>query len=588
MSHKKSSLQQGPRVDARSPKRSAGLVRWSALASLLFASTSLAQPAGLPRFELERLELNPNGKGSLLMGTGEQMEAGSFRLSLLGQYEREPLVAYWEEGGADTRMGSPVKNRVTAHLLGAWAPKRWLELGVQLPVVAWQGGDDLSARNLGTVARTGLSTPLVHVRLGLLSQQRNAPMDLAMELGTGLPLGSVNTLSRDSGLRFSPKVMAGRNFGALRVGVEAGMLVRRSVPVIDNVVGSEMRLGAVLATTGPKLRGELNVRGTVPLTSSPASMELLGGLRMPVGRSTELYALGGPGFGDAPGTPAFRMLLGMAVGGGGRPGPSPRDSDGDGVMDGQDRCLHEKGPAENQGCPLPGPGPQGGPSGGDNVMCPASTSTLIPFPTPTLNSSCSLTDSDKDGLLDGVDKCPNEAGPPERQGCPVKDTDNDGVVDDRDECPTVKGLVELKGCPETPKEPGNGGVIVKNCQLKINQQVFFATNKSTIQPKSFKILSEVARTLRAYPQIDRLLIAGHTDNQPSRKVDNHGLSEDRANAVQRYLVENGGVEPSRLRTKGFGPDQPIDSNDTAKGRAANRRVEFIIDTPECNQLYGRQ
>jgi outer membrane protein OmpA-like peptidoglycan-associated protein len=205
-----------------------------------------------------------------------------------------------------------------------------------------------------------------------------------------------------------------------------------------------------------------------------------------------------------------------------------------------------------------------------------------------LNSSCSLTDSDKDGLLDGVDKCPNEAGPPERQGCPVKDTDNDGVVDDRDECPTVKGLVELKGCPETPKEPGNGGVIVKNCQLKINQQVFFATNKSTIQPKSFKILSEVARTLRAYPQIDRLLIAGHTDNQPSRKVDNHGLSEDRANAVQRYLVENGGVEPSRLRTKGFGPDQPIDSNDTAKGRAANRRVEFIIDTPECNQLYGRQ
>ena len=595
MSHTKSSLQQGPRKGARSPRCSAGLVRWSAVASLLFVSSALAQPAGLPEFELERLELNPNGKGSLLMGTGELLEAGGFRLSLAGQYENDPLVMYRE----GTRLGSVVGDRVTGHLLGAWAPMRWLELGVQLPVVAWQRGDDLSAQGVGAPGTTGLSTPQVHVRLGLLSQRRDAPLDLALELGAGLPLGSADTLSRDSIVRLSPKVMAGRRFGALRAGVEAGMLVRPAVVLsndgnIQDELGNEVRLGAVLATTGEGLRGELNVRGTVPLTREPSSVELLAGLRLPVGSSTEVYALGGPGFGNAPGTPTFRLLLGVAFGSGERGEAVRRDGDDDGVTDGQDKCPTEAGPAERQGCPAKD-SDQDGVEDGANT-CPTEAG-------PTERQGCPVKDSDKDGVEDGADKCPTEAGPTERQGCPVKDTDKDSVVDERDACVNEPGLVELRGCPakdtdgdtvadhldNCPAEKGvptNAGcpaqqkqmVAIQKGKLEIKEQVFFATGKSVIQSRSFKMLDQVAKVLQQHPEVDKMVIEGHTDDRGNPES-NRKLSQARAEAVKGYLVSKG-VEPARLEAKGFGPDQPIASNKTEKGRAANRRVEFIIVTPE--------
>ncbi|MFY0526239.1 hypothetical protein ACN28I_24925 [Archangium gephyra] len=241
----------------RGGTKRAGYMRLSAVATFLFASAALAQPTGLPAFELERLELNPNGRGSLLMGTGELLPKGGFRLSLAGQYENDPLVMYRN----GNRLGSVVGDRVTAHLLAAWAPMHWLELGVQLPLVAWQRGDDLSAQGVAAPASTGLSTPTAHVRLGLLAQRREAPVDLALELGVGLPVGSVDTLSRDSIVRLSPKVMVGRSFGALRAGVEAGALIRPAVVLgdageVQDELGNEVRLGAVLATTGEGLRGE--------------------------------------------------------------------------------------------------------------------------------------------------------------------------------------------------------------------------------------------------------------------------------------------------------------------------------------------
>jgi outer membrane protein OmpA-like peptidoglycan-associated protein len=212
-------------------------------------------------------------------------------------------------------------------------------------------------------------------------------------------------------------------------------------------------------------------------------------------------------------------------------------------------------------------------------------------------------DSDKDGLEDGEDKCPTEAGPAERQGCPVRDSDKDGLEDERDACVTEPGLVELKGCPakdtdgdtvadhldNCPAEKGlatNAGcpaqqkqmVAIQKGKLEIKEQVFFATGKSIIQPRSFKMLDQVAKILQQHPEVDRMVIEGHTDDRGNAEA-NRKLSQARAEAVKGYLVSKG-VEPSRLEAKGFGPDQPIASNKTEKGRAANRRVEFIIITAE--------
>ena len=75
----------------------------------------------------------------------------------------------------------------------------------------------------------------------------------------------------------------------------------------------------------------------------------------------------------------------------------------------------------------------------------------------------------------------------------------------------------------------------------------------------------------------KLEIKGHTDNVGSESY-NQKLSEERANSVKTYLISKG-IEGSKITSSGFGLSKPIASNDTADGRAKNRRVEFIIIKP---------
>ena len=107
--------------------------------------------------------------------------------------------------------------------------------------------------------------------------------------------------------------------------------------------------------------------------------------------------------------------------------------------------------------------------------------------------------------------------------------------------------------------------------------MFFATNKDVILKKSFPLLQSMADALKASPQIRKVLIEGHSDDRGKREY-NIELSGRRAQSVKRWLVENG-VAELRLDSKGFGPDNPIADNKTAKGRAANRRVDFVIVDP---------
>ena len=72
----------------------------------------------------------------------------------------------------------------------------------------------------------------------------------------------------------------------------------------------------------------------------------------------------------------------------------------------------------------------------------------------------------------------------------------------------------------------------------------------------------------------RIYIAGHTDNVGNAKA-NQQLSEDRANAVKKYLIDKG-IAETRVKTEGFGDTRPVASNKTAEGRQKNRRVEFKV------------
>ena len=112
-------------------------------------------------------------------------------------------------------------------------------------------------------------------------------------------------------------------------------------------------------------------------------------------------------------------------------------------------------------------------------------------------------------------------------------------------------------------------------RIELREQVQFDTAKDVIRPESRQLLREVARILAEHPELKRVRVEGHTDGVGAA-AKNVRLSERRARAVVRWLVEQGGVAPSRLEAKGFGPARPVDTNGTAEGRARNRRVELTV------------
>jgi len=233
----------------------------------------------------------------------------------------------------------------------------------------------------------------------------------------------------------------------------------------------------------------------------------------------------------------------------------PADTDGDGIVDPDDKCPTVKGVAKYDGCPVPDTDKDG--IDDDNDKCPT-------VPGVARYQGCPIPDTDKDGLNDEDDKCPNEPGVARYQGCPVPDGDKDGVNDEEDKCPTLPGTVANQGCPEVSKE-----IVTRTAYAAKN--IYFETGKAVLLKKSFAPLNEVAKIMKDNPEL-KLAIDGHTDNVGSDAL-NQTLSDKRAASVKAYLVKQG-VEESRLTSTGYGESTPIATNNTAAGRQQNRRVEM--------------
>ncbi len=103
--------------------------------------------------------------------------------------------------------------------------------------------------------------------------------------------------------------------------------------------------------------------------------------------------------------------------------------------------------------------------------------------------------------------------------------------------------------------------------------VFFDTNKADVKGSSAETLNKLADIFREYPK-SNILVEGHTDSAGSEEY-NLGLSQKRAESVTQYLISQG-ISSSRLTTKWYGETQPRESNETAAGKAKNRRVELAI------------
>jgi WD40 repeat protein len=154
----------------------------------------------------------------------------------------------------------------------------------------------------------------------------------------------------------------------------------------------------------------------------------------------------------------------------------------------------------------------------------------------------------------------------DKTGCEL-DSDDDGVSDCLDKCPdTPKRLkVDETGCPILTKE-----------KVSIDLKVEFASDRAEIKSVYYKHLEEVATFLKTFPNTEAV-INGHTDSVASEKY-NLKLSQKRAEKVMRYLIDKYGIDPSRIKAKGFGESMPVADNNTKEGRQRNRRVIAVIST----------
>ena len=558
--------------------------------AVLCAFSAQAQSTPVPGIELERLQLNPGGRDSLVLSTGDLLPAGQFRVGLTAHYQNRPLVLV-EDG---VRQGVIISDRVTAHLSAAYSFTNWLEVGAQVPFMA-QWGPETTGLGVTPPSTSALGTPWLQARVGFLSEDRGGPLDLGLHLGAALPLGSKEALTRDEeGFTFSPRLGLGKRLAnTFRVGADVGALVRTKTyalspetqPPLDEM-GPELNGGINVSAGLFGLREELLVRGTLPMEDSPSSLEVLLGLRVPTGDGAEVYLMGGPGFGQTPGTPRFRVLAGVAFG----TPPAPAapvciegqnyvtaecpdlDLDRDGVKNGVDKCPAIAGLTELQGCPDGDDDKDGIPNLADK--CPAQAENKNGFQD---EDGCpDDPDTDKDGIVDSKDACPREPETVNRfkdtDGCPdvEPDRDADTVVDRVDNCPDEPGTVANGGCKEAPL----ARIDVGAGRISILEAVFFENNKDVIQPRSYPVLDKVAAILASHPEIAKVRVEGHTDNKGKADY-NRNLSQRRAQAVAAYIVSKG-VKSERLESHGFGPEQPIADNAKADGRAKNRRVEFKI------------
>lgn len=112
-----------------------------------------------------------------------------------------------------------------------------------------------------------------------------------------------------------------------------------------------------------------------------------------------------------------------------------------------------------------------------------------------------------------------------------------------------------------------------NIQLIMPGNITFATDSADISSGFYNPLNNLANSFKQYDQ-NSIEIVGHTDSTGGYQY-NMGLSQRRAQSVANYLVSQG-VNPSRVTTRGAGPDQPVASNNTESGRQQNRRVEVNL------------
>lgn len=494
-----------------------------------------------------------------------------------------------------------------------------------MPVALLQSGDNLPGSKIDFHPPSGVAMGDVRFDLrGRLLGDYHDPFQVGVTGSLFVPSGSTDAYTSDGAVRGAAQLSlggrAGRSVGFVW-SASGGVQLHAWGPLASAVFGA----GAALTllderiSVGPELYGTvqasgspLSVPGASTKVDSTTSIELLFGARAHVVSGLTLLAAAGPGITAAIGTPELRVVGGLAwspipTRPAEKPKPVVGDKDNDGIRDDVDACPDVKGelqadPAKD-GCPLDD-------RDGDGVIdaedaCPGESG---PRSSDATRNGCPL-DGDEDGVTDAKDACPDKkgvaSGDPRKNGCP-SDRDDDGIADASDSCPDVAGPAsaeaKMNGCPLDPDgdgvkypadacpndagpadaDPKQNGcpklARLEGDEIVIRQQVRFVSagkrKWQTVDPVSDDLMNEIKRIIATHPEIVKIEVQGHTDDEGTEKF-NNDLSRERADAVREWLVA-AGIPGDKLVAKGYGWNKPLSDNRIKTGRAANRRVQFIV------------
>lgn len=555
-----------------------------ALTALHLVAASDVRAAEDPgRFSVERFRPAVDRTGILDVESGTVVDPFEADVALWAGYAHEPLALYRRTpdnpGGGLERIGALVGPRVGANVVAVLGLTRWLELGVDVPVVLFQARGALpSDLPLTPIAAAGLGDVRLVPKFALLRADEFG-VDLAVSPTVTVPSAiGVNGVRGDylgdSFFTFAPEVMVSRTLFDIRFAGDVGYRARTLQKVGGVVVGHEgfyrVGMGLPLQSFNVPVPIELeaSVNGAVTVLPEPGSnapLEVLGGLRWDLG-PFQLFAAAGAGVVGGPGVPDFRVQTGV------RYLSDLVDKDGDGVDDGEDSCAElaedKDGLDDQDGCPEADADKDGVLD--ENDRCPDQLEDPDGFEDA---DGCDDDDNDDDGVADASDRCPRQPGDPAFQGCRPPDADGDRVADHLDLCPTVAApntsAGRRDGCPVT-----GPAVEVTADRVEIGERFGFAIDSAVLLPSSTPLVENIAAVLIAHPEIQKVRIEGHTDDTGWHAY-NVKLSLRRAVAVRDALIKRG-VAPDRLEAKGLGAARPLVEGTSETARTENRRVELVV------------
>lgn len=458
-----------------------------------------ADPANATSFQVEQFEPLPSqGYNILNVATSDVLPSFKPSAGLFFHYVNDPIqVVPVTTGDVDQGGKRLIANQLKAELLASVGILNRAEVGLAMPLVVWQSGDDLGSFGKPDASVEGFATGDLRVipKLRLLHPARSGGFGAAFLLPIYVPVGDTETFNSDGKVRVEPRLaLDWRHEAGLVVSANVAYQLLRAETIAQNYTSANMfrwALGAQLPSGVESMRIITSLHGSISSADARTvvtsggnerfdrskPVELDGGLLFFLPFDLTVSVGGGAGLTAGVGAPDFRVFASLgyasrAVDSDGdgildvddqcpldpedfdgyqdEDGCPDPDNDGDGILDVNDQCPDEPedkdGFEDEDGCPDPDNDGDGIPDEQD--ACPLDPEDKDGFED---GDGCPDPDNDGDGILDADDQCPNEPEDfdeyQDEDGCPDPDNDGDGILDVDDLCPLEAGVKEERGCP---------------------------------------------------------------------------------------------------------------------------------------------